>query len=345
LQRALADRGWQVAFFERDVPYYAQNRDLQVLPNGELILYDHWKDIEAVARGQVAESDVAMVTSYCPDGAAASDLVLSAARPRRVFYDLDTPITLASLQQAKPTTCIGAAGLSDFDIVLSFTGGPALKQLELLAGARRTATLYGHVDPQKYFPGRAQPRYCGDLSYIGTYAADRQNVLRRLFIESARRRADLRFVLAGAQYPETFPWTENIYFVRHLPPSEHPSFYASSRLTLNVTRREMAMMGWCPSGRLFEAGACGTPVITDYWTGLDTFFEPGREIIVAHSDTDVIAALELSDFELRRIGNDARARVLAEHTSAHRAAEFERLLADTPHQESRQPEAHAELRI
>ncbi len=326
LQRALAARGWKLVFFERDTPYYAANRDLYELPDGELVLYEDWHAIEALARRAVAEADAAVVTSYCPDGIAAGDLVCDMATGVRVFYDLDTPVTLAHLRRGEPTTYIGPAGLRDYDLVLSYTGGPALDELRTRLGARNVAPLYGHVDPALYSPSSARPQYKADLSYIGTYAEDRQEILRRLFIEPAHRAPRRRFVIAGAQYPEDFPWRANMYFVRHLPPGEHPPFYASSRLTLNVTRRDMAAMGWCPSGRLFEASACGTAILSDHWPGLETFFDPGREILLARSSEDVLAALDLSDGQLQRVGAAACARTLAEHTSARRAAQFEALL-------------------
>jgi spore maturation protein CgeB len=166
------------------------------------------------------------------------------------------------------------------------------------------------------------------LSYLGTYAPDRQDALRRLFIDSARQFPQRRFAIAGAQYPDNFPWLSNIFFVRHLPPSEHPAFFSASRLTLNVTRKAMAEMGWCPSGRIFEAAACGTPILSDNWDGLATFFEPGHEIIIANTTADARNALELDDRELRRIANAGRERALAEHTSECRVRELEILLAD-----------------
>jgi spore maturation protein CgeB len=190
----------------------------------------------------------------------------------------------------------------------------------------RAEPLYGHVDPEAHRPAPPSDLYRADLSYIGTYAEDRQPALEALFLEPARRRSRQRFVLAGAAYPQDFPWTDNIWFVQHLPPGEHPAFYSSSRLTLNVTRRDMAAWGWCPSGRLFEAAACGTPVLSDRWEGLDRFFEPGREILLASRSEEAAAALDLPPDEAAEIGRAARARVLAEHTSDHRARELLHLL-------------------
>jgi spore maturation protein CgeB len=329
LWRALAAHGHHIVFFERDVPYYAAHRDVLELRGGELVLYRDWNEIVARATRELHDADAAIVTSYCPDGAAAADLLLHATRDAvKVFYDMDTPATLENLQQGRTVPYIGPRGLRDFDLVLSYTGGRSLHDLRALLGARRVATLYGHVDPQVHRPVAPAANYRCALSYLGTYASDRQAALEALFIEPARRMPALSFLIGGAQYPADFPWTANIRFVRHMPPAEHPAFFSSSRLTLSVTRRAMAENGWCPSGRLFEAAACGTPIVSDAWAGLETFLEPGREVIVARDARDVEAALEMPDAQLARIAHDARERVLALHSSDHRAAEFERMLGE-----------------
>ncbi len=291
------------------------------------MLYPAWAQVRDLAARHLADADAAMVTSFCPDGIEATDLVLQAPRPLHVFYDLDTPVTLERLQQGQSLSYIGPRGLADFDIVLSYTGGGALDALRDQLGARIAVPLYGHVDPDVHRPAAPRPEFAGDLSYIGTYAPDRQAALEALLVDPARQRPDLRFVIAGAQYPDSFPWSGNIFFLRHLAPPDHPGFYASSRLTLNVTRHAMAEMGWCPSGRLFEAAACGAPVLSDAWPGFEEFFTPGREILLARGTDGALAALDLPEAELRRIGAAARERVLDEHTSARRAAELEALLA------------------
>jgi spore maturation protein CgeB len=328
LCRALARQGHSVVFFEKDVPYYATNRDLFEIPGGDLVLYESWEDIRQRAAAEIADADVAMVTSYCPDGIAASDLVLDAPRALRVFYDLDTPVTFSRLEAKEPISYIGPRGLGGFDLVLSYTGGHALERLRSELGAQRVAPLYGHVDPDVHRPVQPLAHYMSDLSYLGTYAADRQATLQRLFIEPAGLRSSQRFLIGGAQYPEDFPWLQNISFVRHLPPSEHPAFFSSSRLTLNVTRQAMAEMGWCPSGRLFEASACGVPILSDAWEGLDCFFEPGREILIARTTEEAVAALDLSEAELKQIAQASRERTLEEHTSDQRVRELEKLLGD-----------------
>lgn len=326
LIRELGHRGWHTSFYEKDVPYYRDTRDQGWLDGGELVLYAEWADVAERAKRDIAEADVALVTSYCPDGPAASRLVWDAARGAKLFYDLDTPVTLSQLRRGEAVSYLPAEGLGAFDLVLSYTGGRALGELQSMLGARRTAPLYGHADPWRHVQGTPRPEFRADLSYIGTYAADRQGALEQLLVEPARRRPEQRFVIAGALYPQEFPWTENIHFVRHLPPSLHPDFYASSRLTLNVTRRDMAECGWCPSGRLFEAASCGAALITDTWPGLESFFTPGEELLAAASTEDALAALELGDGELAAIARRGRERVLAQHSSAHRAAEFEALV-------------------
>jgi spore maturation protein CgeB len=328
---ALVRMGHNVVFFERDTPYYAGARDLDEISGGRLVIYPDWPAVRGIAAAQIADADVAVVTSYCADSLSARDLIVECGRPLAVFYDLDSPVTLARIEAGEDVSYIGQAGLSAYDLVLSFCGGPALDLLATRLGARRTAPLYGHVDPDVHRPAQPAAHYRCALSYLGTYSSDRQARLERLFIEPARVRGDLRFLIGGAQYPADFPWSPNIYFVRHLPPAEHPAFFSSSRLTLNITRRAMAELGWCPSGRLFEAAACGVPMISDDWPGLGAFFRPEEEIIIAGTIDDTLAALALGDDALASIARRARERALADHSSARRAAELVALLETARH--------------
>jgi spore maturation protein CgeB len=348
LLKGLAHLGHDVSFFERDVPYYAAHRDLTELPGCRLYLYENWETILPTAARQLAEADVGMVTSYCPDGIAATELVLN-SNATKVFYDLDTPVTLDQLLAGKSVPYIGPRGLRDFDLVLSYTGGAALDGLQFHLGARRTAPLYGSVDPEVHRRVAAEERFQCHLSYLGTYAEDRHAAVEALLVEPARRLPHLKFLIGGAQYPHEFPWTENIFFARHVAPPEHPAFYSSSRLTLNVTRRAMAEMGYCPSGRLFEAAACGTPILSDWWEGLDAFFAPGSEILIARTTEDAEAALNLPVEDLEKLAHAARERTLSEHTAERRAAELEAELGNTDasspqHNEAGQAELSAAQR-
>jgi spore maturation protein CgeB len=323
---ALARNGHGVTFFERDVPYYAAHRDLPNAVEYKLCLYSDWRSVEQKARAALDSADCAFVTSYCPDAVPASNLVLESRVWLRVFYDLDTPVTLERMGTQGCVDYIPPYGLAPFDLVLSYTGGRALEELANRLNAQRVFALFGSADPDVHQPVTKNPRYQSDLSYLGTYAADRQVALEQLFLEPARRSPEKKFMIGGAQYPWDFPWTENIFFLRHVPPCDHSAFYSSSSLTLSITRSAMAAMGYCPSGRLFEAAACGTPVISDYWKGLEDFFEPGREILIASNPSDVTHAIARGPDELCQIGQAARERVLSEHTARHRSEQLLQLL-------------------
>jgi spore maturation protein CgeB len=179
------------------------------------------------------------------------------------------------------------------------------------------------VDPVLYYPENRPHRW--DLGYVGTYSEDRHAGLERLLLEPARRSPMAKFVVAGPLYPEGIDWPGNVHRIEHLPPSEHRWFYNSQRFTLNLTRSDMVRAGYSPSVRLFEAAACGTPIVSDCWPGLEEILEPGREIILAHSSEDALRLVrEVPDKERKRIGERARKRVLAEHTAVHRAGQLER---------------------
>jgi spore maturation protein CgeB len=324
LVKALVRRGHTLSFYEKDVPYYASTRDGWIPPAGvRVCLYSAFEDVVENIKSELAYTDVALSTSYCSDGISASRILLDSAVPIKAFYDLDTPVTLDSVCSGASVPYLPAEGLGSFDLVLSYTGGRALTELQLKLGARLVAPLYGWVDIETHAPASSVNEFRSELCYLGTFAADRQMALDELFVQAARRQPHKRFAIGGAQYPDDFPWTPNIFFVRHLPPSLHPAFFCSARATLNVTRQAMAQYGFCPSGRLFEAAACGTPILSDSWEGLNWFFELGKEILPVRCTDDVLAALSLSDGELREIAAAARTKSLENHTAARRVLELE----------------------
>ena len=315
---ALYRLGHRVTFYERDVPYYARHRDFTQCAFCDLKLYSSWEEVRGTALSEAAASDVAITASYVPEGARIADELLTLDGPLRVFYDLDTPITLQRLAEGD-TDYVRARQLAGFDLVLSWTGGDALTALQRDFRVRLARPLFGCVDSDVYRPVPPCPEESWELSYMGTYAADRQAKLESLFLEPARLRPASRFLLAGSLYPPEWQWPVNVERSEHVSPADHPALYCSSRLTLNLTREAMAASGYCPSGRFFEAAACGSPIITDWFEGLDSFFEPGEEVIVASETADVVRALERPDAELRRIAARARERTLDEHTGVQRA--------------------------
>jgi spore maturation protein CgeB len=319
--RELARRGHEVLFLERDVPWYADNRDLPRPPFGRTELYASLDDLRTRFGRVVAEADLVVVGSYVPEGVAIGEWVTRETDGVTAFYDIDTPVTLAKLARGD-TEYLAPSLVPRYDLYLSFTGGPTLERIEREYGSPMARPLYCSVDPELHFPEPSPVEW--DLGYMGTYSDDRQPPLDRLLLEPARRWSAGRFIVAGPQYPGTIRWPANVRRVEHLPPAGHRTFYNAQRFTLNVTRADMVAAGWSPSVRLFEAAACGTPIISDWWAGLDTLFVPGDEVLIAHTPEDTLRYVrELGEEERRAIGARARTRVLADHTAAHRAAELE----------------------
>lgn len=324
LCQALHRRGHRIVFFERDQEWYANNRDMPGPPFCQVRFYENWQRILPQVRSDLGDAEVAMVGSYVPDGIAALDEVLDSSAPVKAFYDIDTPITLSHLRTRGATDYLLPRHLAALDVYFSFTGGPLLDELETRFGVRFAVPLYCSVDPERHRELPITPEFACEMSYMGTYAPDRQPKLEELLCRSARRLPGQRFIVAGPQYPDSIAWPSNVERVLHLSPRYHAAFYCSSRLTLNVTRRDMVMAGYSPSVRLFEAAACGATIVSDNWPGLETFFVPGEEVLLPADTDDVVRYLaEYDPAELRRIGRAARERTLAGHSSAIRACEFE----------------------
>ena len=321
LLKAVAARGHHVTFLERDMPWYGgEHRDLAHPEFCDLILYRDRADLDRHA-GLIRTADAVIVGSYVPDGVDVGTWVQDTAEGVVAFYDIDTPVTLGKLE-AKEEDYLSAGLIPHYDVYLSFSGGPILRRLEKQFGSPAARPLYCSIDETVHRPMDAACRW--DLSYLGTYSDDRQPGLERLLIEPARRAPHLRFVVAGPLYPDDIDWPVNVERLAHVPPNEHRDFYAQSRYTLNVTRADMVRAGFSPSVRLFEAAACGTPIISDPWPGLDTIFEPGQEIVLADTAEIVLEALlDHDDGRRRSIGAAGRARVLRDHTSARRALSLE----------------------
>lgn len=317
LLSAFAARGHEVLFLERDVPWYASHRDLRHPDYCDLAFYG---SVDELSRwhSEIASADAVIVGSYVPDGIAVGRLAQQWAGGVTAFYDIDTPVTLARIADGD-CDYLSPQLIAGYDLYLSFTGGPTLELIERRHGAPAARALYCSVDPDAYRPRPVEKRW--DLTYLGTYSVDRQPTLERLLIDVAARMPDRRFAVAGAQYPAGIAWPANVERIDHLPPALHAEFYSASGYALNVTRADMIRAGWSPSVRLFEAAACGTPIISDIWPGLDELLAPGEEIILAADTEDVVAAIIDGDGEA--MGRKARSRVLALHTASARAAELE----------------------
>ncbi len=324
LCNALHRRGHRIVFYEKDLEWYRNNRDLPEPSYCEVRLYEDWNEVLPQVRRELRDTDVAMVGSYFPDGIAALDAVFDRSAAVRVFYDIDTPITMRGLREQSKTDYVLARHLPELDIYFSFTGGPVLRELKYKFGAPEALPLYCSVDPEKHREMPVNQAFACDLSYMGTYAPDRQPKIEELLCRPAESVPEAKFIVAGPQYPESIVWPANVKRTMHLNPEYHPEFYSSSRMTLNVTRRDMVMSGYSPSVRLFEAAACGAAIVSDNWPGMELFFAPGKEILLPTGTDDVVRYLAgYDDAELKRIGSAARERILKLHTSEQRAIEFE----------------------
>jgi spore maturation protein CgeB len=325
LIRELVRRRHHVLFLERNASWYAANRDLPHPPYGRTELYETVEELRERFTGEVRDADLVVVGSYVPDGIEVGRWACATARGVTAFYDIDTPVTLAALA-AGTCTYLAASQIPKFTMYLSFTGGPTLRRLERHYGANRARPLYCSFDPGCYHPAQCDSRW--DLGYMGTHCPTRQAGLERLLLSAARSSAH-RFIVAGPGYPADIVWPGNVERIENVPAANHRSFYTSQRYTLNLTRADMIRAGYSPSVRLFEAAACGVPIISDYWKGLETLFRPDSEILISESAQQTLACLQLPDRQRRAIGRRARHRVLAEHTAEHRAAQLEAYLDES----------------
>jgi spore maturation protein CgeB len=325
LLRGLVRRGHDVRFLEQDVPWYASNSDLPILPEGSLSLYSDFGDLRQRFQTFVHDADVVVVGSYTPQGVDVGRWVLENARGITAFYDIDTPITLEKLDR-RDTEYLSSDMIAQYDLYLSFTGGPTLERLRGY-GASVVRPLYCSVDVDSYYPEKRPTKW--DLGYMGTYSEDRAASLESLLLTPAGEWKDGKMVVAGSMYPADMTWPNNVNRIEHLSPKEHRGFYSSLRYTLNLTRRAMKLAGYSPSIRLFEAAACGCAIITDYWDGLADFFIPGEEILVAHHAGEVLELLrEFPNWCRADIGMRARKRTISEHSGAIRAMQLEQYVSE-----------------
>jgi spore maturation protein CgeB len=321
LTKALTARGHRVTFLERDMPWYREHRDLKAPAFCRVELYRELKEVSLRFQPLVANADLVILGSYVPDGIILADWITSCARGVTAFYDIDTPVTLAGLE-AGNVGYISSSLIPRFHLYLSFTGGPALSLIEELYGSPRARTLYCAADPEVHAQCELPTRWT--LGYLGTYSADRQLALEQLLLDPASRLTSRQFVVAGSQYPKSLQWPANVARIEHVSPAEHPNFYGQQRYTLNITRADMVSAGFSPSVRLFEAAACGVPIITDRWAGLDSIFTSGEEIVVVDNPQQVVHVLEeLPEDRRRSIAAAARKRLLTSHTPKHRAIQLE----------------------
>jgi len=320
LLKELGSMGHEVHFLEHDKPWYSNNRDLGEAQEYTLEFYHSIGELKTHFGPLVQAAHLVIVGSYVPQGVEVIQWVLETASGVTAFYDIDTPVTLDKLDRGDEEY-LSKELISEFDLYLSFSGGEVLQLLEKKYQAKKAKALYCSVDPGLYYPMELEKEYC--LGYLGTYSDDRQPTIQNLLIRPANLMRKEKFAVAGPGYPEEIHWPENVARIEHLPPDLHRDFYNRQKFTLNVTRQAMISLGYSPSVRLFEAAACGVPIISDYWSGLTDLFEEGKEIFICKSTEEMVYLLKNTSEEERiMVGEAARKKIMNSHTAAHRALEL-----------------------
>jgi spore maturation protein CgeB len=243
------------------------------------------------------------------------------------FWDVDAPQTLAAAF-GEPADGPGSFRrlIPQYDLILLYGGGPPVQSAYAELGAAATHLVYNAVDPEEYYPVVAEPGRASDLLFMGNRMPDREQRVRDLFFSAASLAPEFQFVLGGSGWGD-YPMPPNVRYVGHVPTAEHRAWNCSARLVLNVNRSDMAATGYSPPTRVFEAAGCASCVVTDAWQGIDTFFAPTEEILVAQSAEAIVRLLRTTPVDrAQAIGSAARRRVLEDHTYAARAAHLEQAL-------------------
>lgn len=325
LLRGLHAEGRRVLFLERRQPWYQENQDLADPDFCELRFYDDIPEVLSRYRDRLEQAEAVIVGSYVPEGQRLIDALDRLPLRQLCFYDIDTPVTMDLLDKGEETH-LARRQMARFAAYFSFSGGKVLDRLREVYGTPNPQPLYCAVNEGAYQPMEVPTRW--DLGYLGTYSPDRQPGLEALLIEPARRLPQMRFVVAGSMFPDGIDWPDNVERIEHLPPARHAEFYNAQRFTLNITRAAMRRLGWSPSVRLFEAAACGTPIISDRWQGLGELLPEDRAVLIADGPDQVVEALTaLPEARRQSIAAEARRIVLGNHTGRARAHELAQQLA------------------
>lgn len=317
--RALAGHGHQITFYEPDAYDRQKHRDISDPEWARIVVYDH-TDLAQVNRHLTAsmQADVVVKAS----GVGVLDELLEqristlSAPVCKIFWDVDAPATLDRIS-ANPADPFHAA-LRDFDLIFTYGGGHPVVNRYRALGASDCIPIYNGYDPDVHFPVDADPRFACDLSFLGNRLPDREARVEEFFLRAAQLVPEQQFMLGGNGWADK-PLPANIRYIGHVYTADHNAFNCSSRLVLNVSRESMARNGYSPATRVFEAAGAAACLITDAWEGMNSFLEPGKEILVAHSGSDVAQTVrELDSDRARAIGEAARKRALADHTYTQR---------------------------
>ncbi|MDG2516437.1 CgeB family protein [Lysobacter soli] len=191
---------------------------------------------------------------------------------------------------------------------------------------------FGAEEVQEFGLRRSAELLCGRVDRIHWYSlydlprAWEATTRHREFFDAARKAPEFDYLLGGSGWDDV-DLPSNVTRLGHVPTRGHNAFNCSAHMVLNINRDSMARFGFSPPTRVFEAAGAGACLMTDAWDGIEMFLEPGREVLIADSAEQVNQHLRaIGPVLARQIGERARARMLREHTYAHRAVQLESLL-------------------
>jgi spore maturation protein CgeB len=325
---ALAERGHRVTFYEPDAYERQQHRDIPDPDWARVVVYSAQgeEDVRRTLR-DAQDADVLVKAS----GVGVFDTLLEAAMLKirqpgqiAVFWDVDAPATLDRMQH-DPSDPLRSL-VPDYDMVLTYGGGDPVLQAYRALGAKDCVPIYNALDPATHFPVPPRDDFRADLGFLGNRLPDREARVDAFFLDAARRLPERSFLLGGNGWGDkSLP--PNVCAIGHVYTADHNAFNCSPTAVLNINRASMARYGFSPATRVFEAAGAGACLITDSFEGVEHFFEPGREILVANDGAEVARYVDtLSPGDAEEIGAAARKRALAEHTYSHRVQQLEALL-------------------
>ncbi len=332
--KAMYDRGHQITFYEPDAYDRQKNRDIA---DPEWAAVKVYKANENSIFKMLADTDSADVIIKA-SGVGVFDELLEASvvnikKPNQlvVFWDVDAPATLDRVQ-SNPDDQFNEL-IPKYDFICTYGGGEPVRKAYKYLGAKECYPIYNALDPSTHFPVNSDSNFECDLGFLGNRLPDRELRVESFFLNVASKVPYKKFMLGGSGWQDK-KISPNIKYIGHVYTKDHNAFNCSPRAVLNISRESMARYGFSPATRVFEAAGAGACIITDYWEGIETFFEPGKEILVAKNGDEVAEHLNnLTEDKSKQIGNAAYKRALAEHTYAHRAKLLESILEEKTNRE------------
>lgn len=328
IYKSLASLGYEITFAEPDIYKRQQNRDAVDTSYVDVVVYQATKDVERMLARAAAADLVVKHSGVGADDETLERGVLECGASAAAFWDVDAPATLArvELNEHDPFREL----IPRYDYVFTYGGGPPVIEHYSRLGASECHPIYNAFDPDTHFCVAADASLSCDLAFVGHRLPDRERRVEQFFLRTAELAPELSFVLGGEGWGGK-PLPENVHWIGHVGTGDHNRVNCSAKMVLNINRDSMADVGFSPPTRVFEAAGAAACLITDHWAGVETFFEPGREILVARSAEEIVELLRgLSATQARVIGGAMRSRALREHTYQLRAAAVDRILKGPP---------------